>query len=196
MESIIITYIHYHFINFDNVESNNPTILHLPDLWHHVQSIDLIQPYELDLIEQLKMKMPNLTSIILNFPCDRIFQLRRNLYGNIYKVNNTDIKLYSITTVHCESDFIERIKLWLTYILPNVKHLVISYRPESTDMSYGTRKYLEKLSRSTYNERLMESIYFSNIQDIEMKFFMDDLDDLWKHVLHFIKEILAIFRNS
>lgn len=186
----------YNFTSFNDMKSNNPTLLHSSHTWRYVQSIDLIQLYSVDLIEHIKMRIPNLRSIHLIYSHDALGQIcYKDLSWDMSKVIDKNIKLERITTVHFESECIENIKPWLEYILPNVKNLVLSYCPNPVQFFCGTRKYLEKLNQSTYDKRLMESLYFSNIQNVEMKFFLHYATYVWEYVLDFIDKIVEIFRN-
>jgi hypothetical protein len=177
----------YDFIDFDHIESNYSKILHSPFTWYHVKSIDLSKCPNLNsnLIKQIKIKMPNLISITLN--SERI----NDLYTNEYETT-----LDSITTVHCEGEFIENIKQWLIYVLPNVKHLVLSYSPQPTTQLSKKMKFLQKLHTYFRDDRITtDYLYFSKIQDVEIKLLLKDVDDLYNYVLRLVKEILEMFKN-
>ncbi|CAF3723893.1 unnamed protein product [Rotaria sp. Silwood1] len=97
------------FIDFDQIKSNNSVILNSSKTWSHVKSIDSSNSskFSLNLIKQLKSKMPNLASLTFSF------KLMRNLFTNDNETNQTDITLDSVTTVHCEIGDLKTIKRWL-----------------------------------------------------------------------------------
>ncbi|CAF4976665.1 unnamed protein product, partial [Rotaria sp. Silwood1] len=94
------------FIDFDQIKSNNSVILNSSKTWSHVKSIDSSNSskFSLNLIKQLKSKMPNLASLTFSF------KLMRNLFTNDNETNQTDITLDSVTTVHCEIGDLKTIK--------------------------------------------------------------------------------------
>jgi hypothetical protein len=84
------------FSDFDQIESSNSNIFNSLQTWSHVKSIDF--PYffqfESNLIEQIKFKMPNLTSTTLTF-----YQMH-NFGTNVNETNQTNTSLDSVTTIH------------------------------------------------------------------------------------------------
>jgi hypothetical protein len=135
--------------------------------------------------KQLKLKMPNLKSIAINF------ELMNNLY-----TNSIDTTLDSITTVHCEGEYLQNMKQWLINFLPNVKHFVLSYNPHPSTLSTNRIGFLQKLDVYYRGERIKNDYnQFLNIQSIQIKLYLKDLDDLYKHVLRLIRELLEIFKN-
>jgi hypothetical protein len=168
------------FIDFDHIKSK---MLNSPSTWSHVTSMNLSKYADLNsnFTKQLKMKMPNLRSITFNFePMDDLY------------TNPIDTKLDSITTVHCEGEYLQNIKQWLINILPNVKHLVLSYSPQPTAPSSKRTVFIQKLDAYFRGERMTRDyIYFS----VEIKLQLKDLDDLYKHVLRLIRELLEMCKN-
>lgn len=177
----------YDFIHFDHIDSNYSKILNFPFTWYHVKSIDLSKCPNLNsnLIKQIKIKMPNLKSVTLN--SERI----NDSYTNEYETT-----LDSINTVHCEGEFIKNIKQWLIYILPNAKHLVLSYSPQTTTQLSKKMEFLQKLHAYFRDDPIItDYVYFPKIQNVEIKLLLKDVDDLYNYVLRLVKEILEIFKN-
>jgi hypothetical protein len=174
----------YGFIDFDHIESNNSEILNSPSTWYHVKSIDLSKCPNLNsnLIKQIKIKMPNLISITHNS------QRMPDFY-----TNEIQTKLFSITTLHCEGEFIKNIKKWLIYVLPNVKHLVLTY---SSQNSSNRIEFLQQ--RHGYfrrDRRTIDYVDSSKVQDVEIKLLLKDVDDLYNYLLHLVKKLLKRIKN-
>jgi hypothetical protein len=168
------------FIDFDHIKSKIST-------WSRVTSMNLSKYADLNsnFTKQLKVKMPNLRSITFNF------EPMNDLYTNAI-----DTTLDSVTTVHCEGEYLQNIKQWLINILPNVKHLVLSYSPQPTASSSKRTVFIQKLDAYFRGERMTRDyIYFSHIQSVEIKLELKDLDDLYKHVLRLIRELLEMCKN-
>lgn len=91
------------YINFDEIVSSNPTILNSTQTWSHVKSIDPPKSTEisLSLIKQMKLKMPNLTSITIALEQMKILMTNDE---------QTDITLDSITTFRCENEDLQTMK--------------------------------------------------------------------------------------
>jgi hypothetical protein len=56
-------------------------------------------------------------------------------------------------------------------------------------------KFIRKLDAYFRGERIKDHNYFLNIQSVQIKLILKDLDDLYKHVLRLIRELLEIFKN-
>jgi hypothetical protein len=169
------------FIDFDHIKSK---MLDSPATWSHVTSIDLSKStdFNSNLIKQLKFKMPNLTSIIFN-----------SEPTNEYEINST---LDSITTVHYQGEYLQNIKEWFIHIFPNTKHFVFSYQPSRFVLSTNRIGFLQKLDVYYRRERIKKDYnHLLNIQSIQIKLILKDLDVLYKHVLRLIRELLQIFPN-
>ncbi|CAF1495878.1 unnamed protein product, partial [Rotaria sordida] len=94
------------FIDFDRIKSNNLEILNSPKAWSHVKSMDFSDSsnFNLNIIKQLKSKMPNLTSIFFTY------RMVDDLSTNNNETNQIDITLDSVTTVRCEISNLQSIK--------------------------------------------------------------------------------------
>jgi hypothetical protein len=178
---------------FDHIVSSNSTILNSHFTWYHVKSIDLSQCSNLNsnLIKQMKLKMPNLISIngISSF-CEDLELMKE------YQIDTT---LNNVTTVHCRYEFIDDLKQWLIYILPNVKRLVLSYNTNTLSfINFSLDRLYAKLSSSDSRSEWVTTDYahFSNIKDMEIEFVVPYRDDLCANVLDPVKKILDIFKNS
>ncbi len=177
-------------IDFNQIKSSNSKILDSPKTWSHVKSINSIKSstVSVNLIKQMKLKMPNLTSITFNN------QLMNNLYTNDDERNQLDITLDSITTVHCEDEDLQTIKQWLINLFPNTKHLMLSYNAYSAPYSSNRMEFSQKLDEYS---RERDYIYFSKIQYVKIKIFFkdEDEDNMYQRVLRIVKELLEMFQN-
>ncbi|CAF1316572.1 unnamed protein product [Rotaria sordida] len=118
----------YDFIDFDDIKSNNSNILNYPWTWYHVTSINFSSSSKLNLnlIKQLKIKMPNLISITFNSFSFPYFETTKDSSISDDKLQKIDITLDSVTTVQFEDESMKDIKQWILDILPNLKHLILS----------------------------------------------------------------------
>ncbi|UJR19843.1 hypothetical protein I4U23_022976 [Adineta vaga] len=172
------------FIDFDQVRSSDPALLTFPSTWSYVISINLSECINVNsnLIAQLKIKMPNLTTIILNAEL-----------MNTTEINTT---LDSITTIHCRGEYLQNIKHWLTNVVPNTKQLMLTYQAQSVASTSNRTVYLYKLDAYFRGQRTTtDYIHFSNIQHVEIKLITTDVDDIYKYVLRLVRELLEMCRN-
>jgi hypothetical protein len=173
------------FSDFDQIESSNSNIFNSLQTWSHVKSIDF--PYffqfESNLIEQIKFKMPNLTSTTLTF-----YQMH-NFGTNVNEINQTNISLDSVTTIHSGGEYLRAGKHWLIHIFPNARNLILSYNSESVANSYD--EYFHAKWMTT------DSIYSSKIEHIEIEITSQDADCDYLHevVKCLVKELLKMFSN-
>ncbi len=180
------------FIDFNQINLSNSKSLTSLSTWSHLTSIDLSKctNLNLNLIKQMKMKMPNLTSIILTS------ELMNSPYAIENETNFMDTTLDSVTTVYCKGEYLQHIKQWLINIFPNTKNLVLSYNPQPPALVSNRMVFLHKLDAYFRGERTTtDYIYFLNIQHVKIKLILKDIDDLYKHVLRLIRELLETFKN-
>ncbi|CAF0947087.1 unnamed protein product [Adineta steineri] len=174
------------FIDFDEIKLSNLKTSSFLSVWPHVTSIDLSQCNnpDLNLIKQLKMNMPNLTTMILN----------SELINSLDTDEN--VALDNVSTIHCKGEYLQNIKQWLIKIVPNTKHLVLSYEPQSATSSSNRTVYLHKLDAYFRGQRTTRDYtYFLNIQHVEIKFILHDVEDIYRHVLRLVREFLEMFKN-
>ncbi|CAF1333305.1 unnamed protein product [Rotaria sp. Silwood1] len=176
------------FIEFDQIKSNNSVILNSSKTWSHVKSIGSSNSskFSLNLIKQLKSKMPNLASITFSF------KLMRNLFTNDNETNQTDITLDSVTTVHCEIDDLKTIKRWLINIFPNTRILILSFSVYSVSLSPNKMIFSQELDECF---RGTDYMHFIKIQYVEVKLTFRDLDYINEHTTRLVKELLTMFKN-
>jgi len=182
------------FIDFDHINSSNSIIYNSRQIWHRIKSINLLSccKLNLNLIKQMKLNMPNLISINLTSFHRQYSELMKE-----YKINQIDATLNSVTTVYCGYEFIDDLKQWFIYILPNVKRLVLSYSHLSMINFSLNRFFLELIGSYSRSEYVTtDYAHFPNIKDMEIKFSARYEDALYKDVLDPIKEILKVFENS
>jgi hypothetical protein len=180
------------FIDFDRIKSSNSKIFNSLQTWSHVKSIELSDSFKVrsNIIEQLKLKMPNLTTTTVSS------ELMYNIYTNEGEINQTVIPLNSITTVHCEGQYVQAIKHWLIHIFPNVRHLMLSYSSEPVAPSSDKTGFLQKFEEYFRDKwKTTDSIYLSRIQCVEIKLTLKDMDFIDQHVIRLAKELLEMFIN-
>ncbi|CAF3867497.1 unnamed protein product [Rotaria sp. Silwood1] len=172
----------------DQIKSNNSVILNSSKTWSHVKSIGSSNSskFSLNLIKQLKSKMPNLASITFSF------KLMRNLFTNDNETNQTDITLDSVTTVHCEIDDLKTIKRWLINIFPNTRILILSFSVYSVSLSPNKMIFSQELDECF---RGTDYMHFIKIQYVEVKLTFRDLDYINEHTTRLVKELLTMFKN-
>jgi hypothetical protein len=170
------------FIDFNRIKSSNSKIFNSLQTWSHVKSIDF--PYSFrfksNVIEQIKLKMPNLTSATLTF------QRMHNFPKNIDKTN---ISLDSVITIHSVGEYLQAGKHLLIRTFPNVRNLILSYSSDSVANAYD--EYFGAKWTTT------DSIYSSKIEhvEIEIKSENADCDYLHKVIKCLVKELLKMFIN-
>jgi hypothetical protein len=97
-----------------------------------------------------------------------------------YERNTTDIRLDSGTTIHCKCEFMENIQQWFIYILPNFKHLILSCSPGFAAHLYDQTDFKSELFRYSHDEQITKDyVYFSNIEDVEIKVLSKPRDHAW-----------------
>jgi hypothetical protein len=180
------------FIDFDQIKSSNSKMFNSLQTWSRVKSIDFSESFKFksNVIKQFKFKMPNLQSTTLTF------QLMRNLYENIDEINQTDISLDGITTVHCPRGYIQTVQHWLIHIFPNTRHLMLSYFWELAELSSNTMEFLQKFEEY-FRDKTMTTGYIcsSKIQYVEIKLTLKDIDSIDQLVIRLAKELSEIFQN-
>ncbi|CAF4359610.1 unnamed protein product [Rotaria sp. Silwood2] len=178
------------FIDFDQIKSNNSVVLNSPKTWSHVKSMDSSKSSKLslNLIKQLKSKMPNLASITFNF------KLMHNLFTNDNETNEIDITLDSVTTVHCKVSDLKTIKRWLINIniFPNTRNLILSFSLSSASLSSNRMVFPlepDECFRGT------DYMHFVKIQYVEVKLAFEDLNYINEYAIELVKELLEMFKN-
>jgi hypothetical protein len=74
---------------------------------YFINWLTYIKQLNLNLLKQIKIKMPNLISIIFTSSSFQDFQLIDGLHTNEYK---TDMTVNSVITIHCQCESMEDIK--------------------------------------------------------------------------------------
>jgi len=158
----------YDFIDFNHIQSSNTNILNSPYTWYHVKSIDFSKFYtlSLNLIKQLKLKMPNLITIKLNSSPDHSFYAMEE--SNIID-DEINLTLDSVTTVYFNGNYMKDSQQWLNYILPNLKNLILSYESQFDPIVNEKIERL-KIIDATFIDEWMRTIdiYFPNLKHIEI----------------------------
>jgi len=164
------------FQDFNDVKLNNCEILkNNSRIWYNVKSIQLSvgSGYSRNFVEELKTKMPKLTLIRFNrYPVLSTIETHDSF-------GNKDVTLDNVTTIQFIQGSIQNQKDWIIYLLPNLRHLILSYTPiTSIDSELATvlNKKIQRLDidAECQVEQLTESIYvyFSNVQNIN--FYLND----------------------
>ncbi|CAF1438821.1 unnamed protein product [Adineta steineri] len=158
----------YGFTHFDQIISTDPNIFQINSrLWYKIKSIELSKSFKInpDLIEQIRRKIPNLTTIIFNQvqPIDQ----------NNFKDNVT---LSSVNTIHFNDASLNYIQPWITYVLPNLKHLFTyeKFLPKAdTELAILLNKKLETLHMAMLADQIIEptDFYLFNVKDITITIF-------------------------
>ncbi|CAF1409656.1 unnamed protein product [Rotaria sp. Silwood1] len=175
----------YDFIDFDYIYSSNPKILiNNPKIWFNVKYIKF-KKFNLDLLKLIKIHMPQLLVVSIDYFNDSENTEDFHIIQN--KTNNMDIRLDRITTVHLTCGSLENEKQWLMNSLPNLKHLSLTHTELPLLKSELTFKLNEKIERLVIDGNLIVEqfgkrsyIYFSNLQDLQLKFdwkFSSDIYD-------------------
>jgi len=175
-------YLYEFYKGFDNVKSNNPSILiNNPQIWCNVKSIELFLPYNYDknFVKELKIKIPKLTSIQfydIKFP-----SLPKPTYLHIIndEREKIDLRLDNVTTIEFLHGDIENIKNWIIYSLPNLRHFILfstrlpSINSELAPVLNERIQQLDIYENAQFNKELIEIsyIYFSNVQYININLY-------------------------
>jgi hypothetical protein len=188
------------FNDFDHVKSNNSEILNYSWTWYRVTVIHLSESYNLNLnlIKQLKMKMPNLMSIIFDLCVPLSFDTTmEDSYINENETNQINITLDSVTTVHFKDGSVEKIKQWLINILPNLKHLVLFCTNDYVPIADKRIENLKILGVRSCHELIKTGyVYFPNLQEVEIQFLFLDKKELINDALNRMMDVLASFKFS
>ena len=144
----------------------------------------------MNLIKQLKIKMPKLLTI----------QFHSNYLYNICETTDAYETLNSVTTIHLTNGSMDNVKQWLIYILPNLKYLILSNLevPSSkTDLAPILNRKIERLEIVTSSklEHLIKinNAHFSNVQDIQLTIcFKSNKSECYADD---VKKILKSFKN-
>jgi hypothetical protein len=170
------------FSDFDQIKSSNSKILNSLQTWSHVKSIVFPSSFQFksNVIEQIKFKMPNLTSTTV-----RLY--RMHTYDmNVDETNQTNISLDSVTTIHSEGEYIQAVKHLLIRIFPNTRNLILSCSSESVANAYDD--YF-RVKGTTTNS--------SKIEHVEIRITSENADCncLHKVVKCLVQELLKMFKN-
>lgn len=168
-------------------------------LWYKVKSIqlDLRQQYHTNFIHDIKMKLPNLSSIrfLGTFHTPKHETLIS--FANINEGNDTDTILDKLTTINF-SGLVEREREWLTNSLPNLRYLILSAKElSSLEFSLKCNQFrlpfqLENDLHSIFKQLdHIDHIYFSNIKHITIS-----LNDRWTLSTESIDLLLKILKQS
>ncbi|CAF3945190.1 unnamed protein product [Adineta steineri] len=177
----------YGFTHFDQIISTDPNIFQINSrLWYKIKSIELSKSFKInpDLIEQIRRKIPNLTTIIFN----QVQPIDQNNFRD-------NVTLSSVNTIHFNDVSLNYIQLWITYVLPNLKHLVSDQKflPKAdTELALLLNKKLETLHMAMLADQIIKptDFYLFNVKDITITIFAQFRPD--ENVL---QRILETFTN-
>ncbi|CAF1104215.1 unnamed protein product [Adineta ricciae] len=182
------------FLDFDRVKSNNNKILNSCGIWSKVKLIQLARSnrFNLGLIKQMKIKFPRLNAI-------RFLSSGLYSYSEVLEQThiNEDEILRSVSIVDLEGGSMENIKQWLVYVLPNVKHLSLSYTGLPSTNSQLVPILNSRIERLDIIEQsIIEQInrtnrtYFSNVKDLRLMIYNVDGKFHW-----YVNTLMKILRN-
>ncbi|CAF1220911.1 unnamed protein product [Adineta steineri] len=184
----------YGFSNFDEIQSNHDDILNSSRIWYNVKLIELARSnkFDLNLIKQIKIRMPKLISI--KFISSGLFSYSETIEKPSVTEQET---LTNIETVDLIGGSIENIKQWLIYILPNVKHLILSYTGLpllNSHLSLNLDKKIQRLDIYEYSiieqMNITDYFYFSNVEHIQLILYNIEGKFEW-----YVKTLMKIFQN-
>jgi hypothetical protein len=118
----------YEFYNgFNDVRSNHSDILITNSrLWYNVKSIgsSKVSKYDLNFIEELKMKMPKLT--FMKFHRDDYSEKNqiKDISPKMDEKEKILVTLNNVTAIQCTKEY--DVKECLIYAVPNLRHLILS----------------------------------------------------------------------
>lgn len=170
------------FTNFDRITSTDPCALRSSKAWSHVRSIQFSQSFQShsSLIDQLKLKMLNLRSIIF----DIHFSHRLSQYT---------AELDQITTVHSPTNWDRSIKDWLPHISPNVTKLLLTHSASSSIDLQDQTIMLSQLDAYLSDERMMTDRHYPlKLECVEIKIILHEIDRLFQHVTQLLTELLEM----
>ena len=165
------------FIDFDHIKPSDPLDMKCLKPWPHVRTIHLSPSfkYTSNVLEQIKYRMPNLTSIFIQR------ELMNDLYESILQNSQANVMLDNILTVNCPYGNPQIIKHCLINMFPNTKHLILAY--------------CDHLPISSLTET--DRIHNCKIQHINMEVFLrtGSINDQEQQVLYFLKELFELFED-
>jgi hypothetical protein len=162
----------YRFTHFDQIISTDPNIFQInPRLWYKVKTVEFSRSFQTnpDLIEQIRRKIPNLTTTIFN-------QSQSIDQNNIKDEDYRNVTLTSVNTIHFNDASLNHIQPWINYVLPNLKHLFSDekFLPKvDTELAVLLNKKLETLHMAMFDNRIIEptDFYLFNVKDITINIF-------------------------
>lgn len=193
-------HLHQYPTRFQITKSNNLGIpMKNSQFWHKVKSIELTftQQYDRNFIHDIKIKLPNLTSIrfLGTFPAPRHEPLIS--FANMNGENEISSRLEKLTTITF-SGVVEREKEWLTNSLPNLKDLFLSSKElSSLEFSLKCNQFrvpfqMENDLHSIFKQLdHIDHVYFSNIKHITIS-----LNDSWTLSTESTNLLLKILKQS
>jgi hypothetical protein len=167
-----LKYLH-NFTDFDEIRSSNDEFLiNNSRLWYNVISVELNKSCKIDsnLLKLFKIKMPKLTSIMVNRDYSRYSETTKhsNIIEN--KRDELDVTLDNITTVHFRYGSMKDEEQWLIHALPNLRHLTLygTQLPLSaSQLALMIDRKIQQLGLTLFPEEMSELIeidYFSNVK--------------------------------
>lgn len=169
------------FVDFKQIESSNRSgVLPVFPTWSHIKSIEFSSQFKLrsDVINQLKTKMPYLTSATLTA------HLVHESSANAAEMNYMGRTLDTITTVHCPIEWLPSLKDWLPHAFPNIRNLVLS---NTSVLSTNTADPMVVSPES-------DAVHRFQIQSIEVKMILHEVDGVYLHIVRFFREFLEMCR--
>ena len=167
-------YLYKFYESSNDVQSNNPEILiNNPRLWSNVKGIEIEKPpayFYSSILRKLKIVMPKLNLIKFNF-----YMGITDPYTYLYlgKKDQINLTFNNLTTLQFTKGFIEEIKDLIIYLLPNLKHLILSseYLPSiHNELSQIFNQRIQRLDIDSYAKfDLLANryyVYFSNVEFI------------------------------
>ncbi|CAF5055452.1 unnamed protein product, partial [Rotaria sp. Silwood1] len=164
----------YDFTDFDRVDSNNYEILiNNPRIWYNVKSIKF-KIANFDLLKRIRIKMPKLHLISIDY--FNYSDNTQDLHMIQNQINNMNVTLDRIMTVHLTCGSLENEKQWFMNTLPNIRYLVLCRTEFPLLKSQLTWILNDKIERLVIEgNSIVEQfgkqnyIYFSNLQDLQLK---------------------------
>ena len=179
----------YDFVDFKQIESSNPNALSSCQTWAHIKSIEFSRSFKFrsNLIEQLNLKMPNLTSVILTS------HLIYSLSQNMAEMNQIDGALGSIATVHFTAQWLELAKDGLLHIFPNVKRLILTYTSAPNAVPRDQMVVSQELDAYLRDAKTMRGcVYPFKIEYVEINVTLHEVNCIYQDVVHLLEELLKM----
>jgi hypothetical protein len=185
-------YLHRFPNRFQITKSNNLEIsINNSRLWSNVKSIELpiTEQYDKNFICEIKMKLPNLSSIQFIGVCHVLTH-----ETHISLTNNNESILDKLTTIDF-TGLIERETEWLINSLPNLRYLIFSSR-ELSSLEFSLKSGQFRLPFQMENDldsilKQLDEIHFSNIKHITIS-----LNDSWTLSNHSANLLIKILKKS